>query len=309
MWQVDCVINTAKWLLPFQEPLRRAKHFLSPPTLTHAHDLVLAGAFEHISALEQVGFDLDGKTVLEIGSGWFPILPLMLRVAGARRIYVTDMHRLLDGRNLQAAANFLLQNKGNISDRLVLQPDLVERALACPPDLGFEETLEWFGFAYVVPFDTSRYHQITDLDLVVSHTVMEHIPREVIVDIFAKIKLMLNPNGLMMHGIDHTDHRSHRDRNLSTFDFLRYSDRFWNLLCLNPQDYTNRLRHSEYMAIMRDLGYDTVYSYTYVDKKLIDQVMRVPLWGRFRNMEPKDLATSWSHIVARLDPHRQVVAP
>ena len=93
MWQIDCAIGAAKSAIPFQDQLRAAKHRLRAPRLHAGHDLVIEGALGHATALEKSGTPLAGRDVLEIGSGWFPILPIVLRLAGARRVYLTDAYR------------------------------------------------------------------------------------------------------------------------------------------------------------------------------------------------------------------------
>src|SRR5271168_2608095 len=40
--------------------------------------------------------DVEGRRILEIGTGWYPTLPMCLALAGAQRVYTVDLQRHLD---------------------------------------------------------------------------------------------------------------------------------------------------------------------------------------------------------------------
>lgn len=105
--------------------------------------------------------------------------------------------------------------------------------------------------------------------------------------------------GFHSHGIDHTDHRAHRDPRLNYIDFLRHSDRAWRLLCVNRQDYTNRLRHSDYIRMLHEADYEILQQRKYLHRDILRGVEQMPLWGRYRDMSVDELATTWSHLVIR----------
>jgi hypothetical protein len=86
------------------------------------------------------------------------------------------------------------------------------------------------------------------------------------------------------------------DARLSRIDFLRYGDQIWNLLCI---DNTNRLRHSDYIAMFRAAGFEIVFEHVFIDPTSQDALSKVPLAARFQGMAPDDIATTWSNIIAR----------
>src|SRR5215471_17808301 len=50
-----------------------------------------------MSYLEAIGRNrVAGQTILEIGSGWYPTLPLCFALAGAERIYTADLNHLMN---------------------------------------------------------------------------------------------------------------------------------------------------------------------------------------------------------------------
>ncbi|MBM7066793.1 class I SAM-dependent methyltransferase [Actibacterium sp. 188UL27-1] len=297
MWQIHWAKNAIAAVLPFQNTMRRLKRRVTGKTHRIHEASVYSGGFDQIQFLQKSGLDLADADILEVGTGWYPVIPLMLRLAGARHVHLSDTHRLMDLDTLEAARSFLRARSEDLARRL----DCPESQIATLLDRGttgtFEQRLADLGLSYHTPLD---YRRATfKVDAIVSHTVMEHITPREIRRILMHSRAVLNPGGLISHGIDHSDHRAHRDTALSRLDFLRYSDRAWSWLCLNPQDYTNRLRHADYMAMIRDAGYEVLFERALVDHKAAAEVKHLKLDARFAFHGPEDLARLWSHIIAR----------
>lgn len=297
MWQFDCALSTAKAFLPFEQRLRAIKRRIAPPSIGPQHESVLSGGFDHVAALRSAGLEMQGAHVLEIGTGWFPIIPLMLRAAGVERVYLADAHRLMDIGTLRAAQAYVRSNERRIADRLEIDPARVRSVTDAGRDSGDLETeLARLGFVYLAPFEAARSPQV---DAVISQTVFEHISPAELKTLMLELKPGLKSDGLMSHGIDNTDHRRIKDHRVDSFDFLRYSDSVWRLLCLNPQDYTNRLRHSDYVELFQRAGYTIVAEKTYVDHSSAENVAAMQLGPRFSAKTIDDLVTGWSHFVVR----------
>lgn len=301
-WRVTTAKNTIKTILPFQGALRALKRRVSPPELGARHAMVVKGGLEHIEAARDAGVRLDGARVIELGTGWFPIQPLMFRAAGAGVVYLTDAHRLMDARTLGLALDYVRERAGEVAERLGLDRAAVEARLAPPPEgADLDEALRRLGMVYLVPFDERS--ETGPVDVFVSHTVLEHIPPEAIRAIFAHVRPRMAPGGVASHGVDHSDHRANVDPSLSRIDFLRYGERVWPMLCRDPQDYTNRLRHSDYLRLLAETGWgEVVRELVKVDRDLAARVPTMPLDARFRGRDPEDLATLWTHVVARAGP-------
>jgi hypothetical protein len=299
MWQLRCAVGAAKSLLPFQNQLRRLKRSVLPPAPDATYENAISGGGHHIAAFRREGLPVKGQTFLEIGSGWFPIIPMMFRMVGAERVYLTDPHRLLDRNGILGAAGFLRDRKASVAERLGIDPAQVEDVVEGLDGLELDQMMEELGFTYLAPFEIG-VDSVLLVDGVFSQTVLEHIPPATIEDIVEGLKGSLPSGTVMSHGIDNTDHRSHRDNRLGRFDFLRYSETTWRMLCLNPQDYTNRLRHSEYVDLFERCGCQVRVERKYASKQEIEEVMGMQLWGRFREAPADDLAVAWSHLVCRL---------
>lgn len=297
MWQRRLAWSAVKAVLPFQSQLRSLKrHILGSDAQIHEASTYIGG-FDQIGLLDASGLAVRGKDILEIGTGWFPIIPLIMRLAGANHVILTDTHALLDLSTLRTTIGFLLDRKADLEQRLGVTASQIEDLLHVPAGIHLGDALATLGMSYYVPFD---YRQAPHrVDAIVSHTVLEHISPPVLAELTQQWRLVLKPDGLILHGIDHSDHRANEDRRLSRVDFLKYSDAIWNILCIDPQDYTNRMRHSDYMAMFRASGYEVVFEEPLVDPDSAEALSKIRLAPRFRARSSDDLAALWSMIVLK----------
>lgn len=296
-WRLAFAKNCLKTALPFKNQLRawRARRS-SAPVPDHFYT-VIEGAIGQVRILQDVSFDLRGKRALEIGSGWYPIMPLVFRLGGAQHVVLSDAEPLIQGANLVKTVAFLRKHKAQVLEGLGISDAEFERVLGVELSGDRDAMLAQLGLSYVMVND--GWSRVPEVDIVFSHTCLEHIPPHILESVFADSKRVLRPGGIISHGIDHSDHRSHIDPNLSRIDFLRYSDATWRLLCIDPLDYTNRLRHSAYVAMIKAAGFDLLLENAIRDGRIEEQVKTLPLWGRFQNLSQIDLHTTWSHLIAR----------
>ena len=98
MRQSVVVKTVVKALLPFQAQLRQVKRRLVPYRDNPSNSsYALQQGLEQIRLLRSQSIPLSGD-ILELGSGWLPIIPLLFHIAGARKLILTDIERLLDSR-------------------------------------------------------------------------------------------------------------------------------------------------------------------------------------------------------------------
>lgn len=109
------------------------------------------------------------------------------------------------------------------------------------------------GLDYVVyegkaiPLPSERY------DLIWSHNAFEHLRYPALV--VRECARLLRPGGRLIAQIDLADHAVYLsgDRR-RLFDCLRYPPWLWNLMKWNRSSYVNRLRKSEWQAILKEAG-------------------------------------------------------
>lgn len=296
-WQRRIATNSVKACVPFQNELRKLKHAVKPPVPGRHHELVLNGIVEQIAMIREAGGRIEDARVLEIGSGWIPVAPLVYRIAGAREVLLSDQHRLLHPNSVAAAAAFLRERAGRLARDLGVSPERIAEVLDVPLAGGLDAMLSALGLDYIVPLSAETL--TGRIDLAYSHTVLEHIPPAALAEIFALVRARLGPGGLFCNGIDNSDHRRSYDADLSIVDFLRYSDRAWKVQCINPQDYTNRLRHSDYVGLLKTAGFDLLDARVHVAREALRTIAAADLPERFRDKAPEDLCTTWSLMLAK----------
>jgi len=300
MWQLHSAKSAAISFLPssVERRLRKVKRKIMPQPLHISEVSACGGGLEQVFLLRQAGLDIRGRDLLEVGTGWAPVIPLILRLAGARHIYLTDAYELLDLRGLNASIAFLRERIGNLALRLKLTEAEVEQKLSVPPTEDLRSALSSLGMSYHVPFD--YYNTVIKVDAIFSHSVLEHVPLPVIKNLLEGARQILRPGGMISHQIDNSDHREHGDSRLCRVDFLRYPDRVWSYFCLHPQDFTNRLRHSDYTRMIEEAGFVIAYERSFIDEKSRAAISHIPLASRFRGYKLDDLATIHSNIIAVL---------
>ena len=140
-----------------------------------------------------------------------------------------------------------------------LPPERMAQALAeCRRFDGIEAKAACFGISYRAPCDACATGlDDSSVDCVTSTSTFEHVPAEDIGPILAECHRILRPGGVASFIIDYGDHYAYFDRSLTRYNFLGYSERHWRLYNSALQ-YQNRLRHSEYVALVRRSGFDIV---------------------------------------------------
>ncbi len=194
------------------------------------------------SILAENGIQLKNKTILEIGSGWIPLLSYFLRVnGGIKKVYTYDINKHYQQKNLDKCYDYMSAN---------YEPKL---KLAEKGGYKLPEFIEYHPFTNVINASLSK-----DVDIVVSRFVLEHVTPKDLAAIHKKLYNSLPEETLVLHLISPSDHRAHSDSSLSLYDFLKYSKVEWNKI-QTKFDYHNRLRLPEYLEIFKKSGFDVLY--------------------------------------------------
>lgn len=258
--------------LPFGKSMRKAKRrlFGYPPDPDNLRG-TLSNLAEIKGAVESTGRSFTGASVLEIGSGWFPVIPIMLSLYGAKKVVLSDLSPHMDATTFAATLAFL-------------QPQLKNF-----PGTENKLSVEDFGLEYLSPF---RVAAIPDgsIDIVISRTVLEHISAPQLHDLLAALRPKLAPHGIMAHYVDHSDHLEHRDKSISRINFLTWSDTQHGIVNWLTKEGENRLRHHEYREVFEDSGYEILSESGQPHKSTLALAPQLALKGRFVNMTPEQVS-------------------
>ena len=286
------ITNVLKAAIPGYVQLRTAVRKNWPHRTNPGMDSCLVdSAIRQVELLRAAGLDIRGRRVLEIGSGWHPILPITFIAAGAESVTLTEVDPILDRRLVRSAINFVMARRDNIADRI--GADSFDRLKVKDGELSV--MLRDLGLTYVVPYRTGLSSD-GSADIIVSCSVLEHIRPELLEAMLTEFRRILVCGGAMVHFIDCSDHFAMRDKSISRCNFLRYEDWVWRMCSINF--YQNRLRHSDYTAMSQRHGFKISFEWRESRAKEQAEVAAMPLASRFVGRNVEDLAAISSHFVA-----------
>lgn len=241
-------------------------------------DALVEVAREYVNDYKTLGITpLEHATFLEIGAGRDLVVPLALRLLGVKHVTSVDIERLANIELVNSAAKKVCYSLG-----------------LPPVEFATWDDLANFGIMYLAPFDlVESSENISTVDAFVSNEVLEHIPVLMLAPLFKSVISKLKDGGVSIHSIDYSDHYA-RDGGVSRYNFLQYSDSDWEKY--NPSmHYVNRLRHSEYILIMKDCGLEIISC----DKHAEIIPKSSVISPRFSNYSSEDLNIMRSRIVGQ----------
>jgi hypothetical protein len=179
--------------------------------------------------LEQSGRRVSGMRVLEVGTGHLPIVPIGLFICGALEVITVDLNRRLDWQLMAKALQWIASNKElmySVYGGIVSKQELDERLeLIESQKYKPENFCKLANITYLAPADAAKLDLSDEsIDLHLSVTVLEHIPKDILSGIMSEAKRLLTKYGVAMHAIDLSDHFEHADKSISKVNFLRFSD-------------------------------------------------------------------------------------
>jgi SAM-dependent methyltransferase len=250
-------------------------------------------AARHVEA----GLSLRDQPVLELGTGWYPVVPVALYLCGFSSVTSVDLVQHMNAEGISAVALRFIDLEDRDALRPLLphaEPERIERLRRLvagtsrppvPADVGLSLLT---GDASELPFPDGYAGYI------VSNSVLEHIYPDVLTPIFVEFRRLLRPDGCMSHAIDLSDHFSHLDAKITPYNFLRFSDSGWRLIdnSIQPQ---SRLRVDGYRYLFAETGWSSKSETTKPgDASLLHTIK---LDGRFKAKPPEVNAVVEMHAI------------
>lgn len=255
-------------------------------------------AVEHLEAYQRWHTPSGSvpKTALEIGTGWYPVVPLSLIAAGVERVYSVDIVWLCTREQLERTLDLFLQEP-HLDAAVRARFATVRNQLNRQP---LHQSLEDLGIHYLIG-DARRLNLPADsVDLIHSNNTFEHIPEPVLEGILSEFERVLRPGGVQTHFVDLTDHFAHFDRSITPYHFLQFSDRAWRWIDNGIQP-MNRMRQSDYLRMYERVGIRPV-EHTWEPGDL-QALARVRRSKRFAAYTAEDAAVTHCRITSTKDSH------
>lgn len=266
-WKLKCA---AFWFLHYA-PASGGLHKLLQRRVTGRYHINLTPELLEIYSRHADLYPGEG-VALEFGSGRNLIAPLILSRHGIEEIVAVDLNRLAT-----------LDQINGVIKQLKQQDSFWEEISS------FDELRTRYRIDYRAPVDV---RDCTDLlgrvGLVMSTSVLEHIPADDIRGIIDATAAYMMPGAVQSHVIDYHDHYGTADSSIGLFNFYRYGTKAWQRYN-PPNHYQNRLRHSDYVALFRESGLKIDEGRSRELEWSGPDLARVPLAREFENYSRDDL--------------------
>lgn len=286
------------WNYLFQNYLTKSLHLNSSKFELKLYECKkhLGSFFSHMPTHSKTSF-----TVFELGTGWHPIIPVGLYLCGAAKIWAVDRVSLLSLARIREVLRFFIRyaEAGDIikvlpwvhTDKIIkLRNAMEDKSLSSGPDI-----LEKLNIFAIVCDARHTGLEGSSIDFFVSNTTLEYIPEDILKDFFVEFRRLASPTSLMSHLIITGDHYADIDNSITPFNFLKYSNCFWELFNSSVH-YQNRLRISDYRSIHQVNGFKILHEYNdFGSPKELDSIR---IARNFRHYSRDDLLVIRSRIVS-----------
>jgi SAM-dependent methyltransferase len=245
---------------------------------------------DHLSTLN---VSVEGAELFEIGTGWFPTLPVCFALAGAGSCHTFDLHRHLDlklTRRMLGALQTLLPKIAGAAKRPLERVEADYRLIVGQATLA--DILNAARVRYHAPADaTATSLPEETVDIVFSNSVFEHVPGEVIAGMMRESRRVLRTGGTAIHCVNCGDHYAYVDRGITPINYLQYpADRWrrWN----NELLYQNRLRPKDFRDLGERAGLEVILDHFRPRPELVEVLSRLKIAEEFRHYPPEQLCST-----------------
>jgi len=246
--------------------------------------------------------DFKQSTFLELGTGWYPIIPIAMYLSDFEDIVsidiqtwmnkesqITTIEQFVTWRADAKLAVFLPvinEAKWNVLLDILKNKDQLTKE-----DINKKIHLK----SYIQDARKTDFEK-ESFDFICSNNTFEHIPKNILIPILSEFKRLIKPQGVMSHFIDMSDHFAHFDKTINIYNFLRFSQNKWDWIdnSIQPQ---NRMRFKDYKAIYHHL--DIPITEESCRKGDLDKLKEIPLAPMYQDYTPKELAISHGYLVSK----------
>jgi SAM-dependent methyltransferase len=246
-----------------------------------------------VDNMTEMGASVQGLNLLEVGTGWMPVLPVCFSLGGAKSCTTIDVTRHLNSgltfRMLAALRDYLPKIAAASGSPLT---EVEARYLKLSESTSVEQLLERANIRYLSPGDARTTGLPNDsLDVVFSNNVFEHVPGEVLDRILRESRRILKPGGLSIHSANCADHYAYFDRKITFINYLSYTDSEWEFWNTDLQ-YQNRLRPQEFVDLAKGAGLDIGLCKMRTRHELMETLASMRIAPEFQKFSPEQLCST-----------------
>jgi hypothetical protein len=237
-------------------------------------------------------------TVYELGTGWYPVVPVGMFLCGAKRVWTSDIASFLSRKRLKVMFGMFLEYERAGKLNKFLSRMLPERFVHFKRIANNVESsepakvLEELEIHFEVRDAQNTRLETGSIDFFVSTGVLEYIPPAILKNILIEAGRIGSAEMIQSHYLNLVDQYSYFDRSVTPFNFLKYSERQWKLYN-SPIAWLNRLRISDYRQLFTSLGFEVIKEVN--TSGSVEVLRQIRLATEFQKYSEADLLvlTSW----------------
>jgi hypothetical protein len=252
----------------------------------------------------QTGISVTDRSFFEIGTGWYPVFPVLLSLLGARRVVTADLNPWLTPTSLRETLTGFASIATRVATDFNLRPsdcrEQLDGLIAMSNRLSVTAVLSEARIDYRMPLDaTDTGFPAGEFDYVISTNVFEHVPKPLIQGILRESHRILRADGRHLHHVDVGDHFS-LGSEITTVNFLKYSPSQWRFLGGVGLAYHNRLRCVDYLRLFEEGGFRVLRDIVRLDERALTalRVGSVRVHPDFARYSQEELAAAGIDLLA-----------
>lgn len=305
-WIAKAIIQKSISFFPNKEKVNYLfqKHVTKAVRLSDEHfGWKIEHAHDHLRFIAQYAPDVkkNEARVLELGTGWYPIIPLAFHLSGFNYFTSIDIYDWMTRESFVTTVRKfnLWKETGKLADFLPqLDENRLQTLLAAieDPQQDRDALCNRIGLtSHLIDARQTGWPE-NAFDFITSNNTFEHIPKAVLADILREFKRMIKPTGLMSHFIDMSDHFAHFDQSITVYNFLRYSQTAWQRIDndIQPQ---NRMRWADYKKLYAEL--DIPFAEEAVRPGDLNALKEVTVAPEFAAYSKEELAITHGYLVSK----------
>ena len=246
------------------------------------------------------------KIFYEVGTGRAPIAPLAYWLMGAKKTITIDLNPYVKTELITDSLKYIKNNKEEVIKLFgpLLDQERLDKIIDFTNNTPFslERFLDICSIEYIAPGDACDTKlEDNSIDYFTSCAVFEHIEPSILEEIILEGNRIIKEDGLFINYIDYSDHFSGSDKTISAINFLQYSDDQWKKYADNRYMYMNRLRHDDYINLLKSQGHSILAENTEIDERSqeILKAGNLKLDEQFMEKSLETLSTRGAMIVSK----------
>lgn len=242
---------------------------------------------------------LEGRTVVEIGTGWEAICSVLLYMMGVKTCHTYDHVSHVRYDLVKMFVRSIEDKLAELSKITAIPLSVLEKRLSkLKKSSNLDDLFSRANIVYHAPGDASKTDlQEGSVDLVYSYAVLEHVPENVIYDLTMESMRVLKKSGLAYHLIGLHDHYVSFDKKITKVNFLKYPEFLWSFFVKNNISYHNRLREKQFLDIFNECGAKIVWLENKTDPNDINALRNMKIDRSFHGMSYEELAIYRTELI------------